>query len=94
MKEYRGIPIWDIEEAKKLEDKAIFPFQDFLPIAIPPNTRYALIKNGSEYYGILVTNNGSNGFRKDEEERIFIRTCPTFVGSMICKTEKCIEARV
>jgi len=93
MRDYNGIPVWEIDEVGQGQGRRIFEFQNMVPIAIPANTPYAIVANGEEYYGVMVCNNGDKGFRRDEKEKVLVRTCSTFIAGG-SRTDKCVEARI
>lgn len=85
------IPTYEISSID-LNKVKIYKFENGIPILVPRRIPYAFVLKEEEFYGIAISRNGRKGFKIDDEEKIFVRTCPKFVGRMICKTENCIEA--
>ena len=94
MEEYHGIPVFEYDSSLEKSGKKLFRFKNMIPIVVPANVGYAFVEKNREYVGIIVSDNGNREFRKDSFERIFIRTCPSFIGCMPNRTTNCIEARI
>ena len=90
------IPRIEYAEMTPSERTRFFPFENMRPMVVPARIGFAIAYDSSKgyYMGVVISNNGEQGYRKRKKEQIFVRTCETSLAAGIMRNPGDIVAKL